>query len=291
LSQTENCCIFRVNRIHHEESTEAQNKTAQEHYGRKMTMVLGRTRKLSDPKNLMSRLQELEGINICFSHRTNWCSQQWHEGILHNQQIGGGRLENVNPARIDQLIDPDQLVCSAIKLSSSRGIHQCSKQDIRRLSRTENCDIFRVKQTSFHPKKIQWAGLRTWRSMHLLITEKWLLLQTWDLGAPELLFFPSTCRQRWSRIDNGLIEATGVQTEGKLRLYSTRPKVLFFSPNCKHRQSRIKRGWANPIDVKKMALKKNPSDKPFWWRKEPLKHTSFLCVCKPKLRIVVEKKN
>jgi hypothetical protein len=38
------------------------------------------------------------------------------------------------------------------------------------------------------------------------------------------------------------------------------------------------------------GLQKNPSNKPFWWRKEPLKHTSFLCVCKPKLRIVVGKK-
>jgi hypothetical protein len=40
-----------VNRIRHEESTEARNKTVQEHYGRKMTMVLGWTTKLSDPKN------------------------------------------------------------------------------------------------------------------------------------------------------------------------------------------------------------------------------------------------
>jgi hypothetical protein len=69
---TEDCCIFRVNTIRHEESTEAQNKAAQEHYGRKMTMFLGRTTKLYDPKNLTSNLQELEGINICFSHKSNW---------------------------------------------------------------------------------------------------------------------------------------------------------------------------------------------------------------------------
>jgi hypothetical protein len=224
LSRTEDCCIFRVNRIRHEEFIEARNKTAQEHYGWKMTMVLGRTTKLSDPKNPTSSLQELKGINICFSHRTNWCSQQWCEGILHNQQIGGGRLDNANPARTDQSIGIDRLVCSAIKLSSSPGIHQCSKQDIRRLSRTENCCIFWVKQTLLHSKKIQWAGLRTWRNMHLLITEKWLLLQTWDLGAHELLFFPPNCRQRRSRIDSGLIEAAGVHTEGKLRLYSTAPQ-------------------------------------------------------------------
>jgi hypothetical protein len=61
--------------IHHEESTEAWNKTAQEHYERKMTMFLGRTTKLYDPKNLTSNLRELEGINICFSHKSNWCSQ------------------------------------------------------------------------------------------------------------------------------------------------------------------------------------------------------------------------
>jgi hypothetical protein len=61
--------------IGHEESIEAGNKTTQEHYGWKMTMFLGRTTKLSDPKNLTSWLQELEEINICFSHRTNWCSQ------------------------------------------------------------------------------------------------------------------------------------------------------------------------------------------------------------------------
>jgi hypothetical protein len=65
-----------VNTIRHEESTHAQNKTAQEHCGRKMTMFLGRTTKLYDPKNLTSSLQELEGINICFSHKSNWCSQQ-----------------------------------------------------------------------------------------------------------------------------------------------------------------------------------------------------------------------
>jgi hypothetical protein len=39
---------------------------------------------LYDPKNLTSSLQELEGINIYFSHISNWCFQQWHEGILHN---------------------------------------------------------------------------------------------------------------------------------------------------------------------------------------------------------------
>jgi hypothetical protein len=38
------------------------------------------------------------------------------------------------------------------------------------------------------------------------------------------------------------------------------------------------------------GLQKNPSDKPFWWRKEPLKHISFLRVCKPKLWIVVGNK-
>ncbi len=158
-----------------------------------MTMVLGQTTKLYDPKNLTSSLQELKGINSCFSHRSNWCSQQWHEGILHNQQIGGGRLKNANPACTDQSIEIDRLVCSAIKLSSSRGIHQCSKQDIRRLSRTQNCCIFRVKQTSFHPKKIQWIGFKTWRNMHLLITKKWLPLQTMTRGdhaITTLCFYP-----------------------------------------------------------------------------------------------------
>jgi hypothetical protein len=62
--------------IRHEEFTHARNKTAQEHYGQKMTMFLGRITKLYNPKNLTSNLQELEGINICFSHRSNWCSQQ-----------------------------------------------------------------------------------------------------------------------------------------------------------------------------------------------------------------------
>ncbi len=76
LSPTEDCYIFRVNTIRHEESTDARNKTVQKHYGRKMTMFLGRTTKLYDPKNLTSNLQELEGINICFSHISNWCSQQ-----------------------------------------------------------------------------------------------------------------------------------------------------------------------------------------------------------------------
>jgi hypothetical protein len=51
-----------VNTIRHEESTDARNKTVQEHDGRKMTMFLGRTTKLYDPKNLTSNLQELEGI-------------------------------------------------------------------------------------------------------------------------------------------------------------------------------------------------------------------------------------
>ncbi len=83
LSRMEDCCIFRVNRIRHEESTEARNKTVQEHYGRKMTMVLGWTTKLSDPKNLTSSLQELEGINICFSHIYVWLNisssaHLWH---------------------------------------------------------------------------------------------------------------------------------------------------------------------------------------------------------------------
>jgi hypothetical protein len=59
LSPTEDCCIFRVNTIRHEECIDARNKTAQEHYGRKMTMFLGRTTKLYDPKNLTSDLQEL----------------------------------------------------------------------------------------------------------------------------------------------------------------------------------------------------------------------------------------
>ncbi len=39
--------------IRHEESAEARNKTTQEHYGRKMTMVLGQTTKLSNPKHPM----------------------------------------------------------------------------------------------------------------------------------------------------------------------------------------------------------------------------------------------
>ncbi len=111
-----------------------------------MTMVLGRTTKMSDLENLMSRLQELEGINICFSHRSNWCSQQWHEGVLHNQHIGGGRFDNANPARTDQSIRIDRLVCNAIKFSSSKGIHQCSKQDIRRLSSTKDYCIFWVNR-------------------------------------------------------------------------------------------------------------------------------------------------
>ncbi len=76
LSPTEDYCIFRVCTIRHEEFTHARNKTAQEHYGQKMTMFLGRITKLYNPKNLTSNLQELEGINICFSHRSNWCSQQ-----------------------------------------------------------------------------------------------------------------------------------------------------------------------------------------------------------------------
>jgi len=84
LLPTNDYCIFRVNTIRHEESTDARNKTTQEHYGWKMTMFLGQTIKLYDPKNLTSNLQELEGIIICFSHRNNWCSQQWHERILHN---------------------------------------------------------------------------------------------------------------------------------------------------------------------------------------------------------------
>jgi hypothetical protein len=104
LSQTKDYYIFRENKIHHEESTKAENKTTQEHYRRKMRMVWGRTTKLSDPKNLMSRLQKLERINIWFSQKTNWCSQQWHEGILRNQQIGGGCLEIANPACTNQSI-------------------------------------------------------------------------------------------------------------------------------------------------------------------------------------------
>jgi translation initiation factor 1 (eIF-1/SUI1) len=71
LSPTEDCCIFRVNTIRHEESTNARNKTSQEHYGRKMTMFLGCTTKLYDPKNLTSNLQEFEGINMYFSHKSN----------------------------------------------------------------------------------------------------------------------------------------------------------------------------------------------------------------------------
>ncbi|CAM6073992.1 unnamed protein product [Sphagnum tenellum] len=54
--------------------------------------------------------------------------------ILHNQQIGGGRLENADPAPIDQSIKIDRWVCSAIKLSPARGIHQCSKQGIGALN-------------------------------------------------------------------------------------------------------------------------------------------------------------
>ncbi len=57
-----------------------------------------------------------------------WCSQQQHERILHNPQIGGECLENADPAPTDQSIGIDRSVCSAIKLSPGRGIHQCSKQ-------------------------------------------------------------------------------------------------------------------------------------------------------------------
>jgi len=53
---------------------------------------------------------------------------------MHNQQTGGGRLKNANPARTDQSIGIDRSVCSAIKLSSPRGIHQCSKQGIGALN-------------------------------------------------------------------------------------------------------------------------------------------------------------
>jgi hypothetical protein len=46
LSPMEDYYIFQVNTIRHEEFTDARNKTPQEHYGRKMTMFLGRTTKL-----------------------------------------------------------------------------------------------------------------------------------------------------------------------------------------------------------------------------------------------------
>jgi hypothetical protein len=143
LLRTEDCCIFRVNTICHEESIEARNKTVQEHYGRKMTMFLGRNTKLYDPKNLTSSLQEFEEINIYFSHRSNWCSQQWHEGSHTISKLGvdaSGMLIRL----VQTKIGIDQSIYNAIKLSSSWGIHQCYKQDIRRLSRTEDCCIFRV---------------------------------------------------------------------------------------------------------------------------------------------------
>ncbi|CAK9873825.1 unnamed protein product [Sphagnum jensenii] len=53
---------------------------------------------------------------------------------MHNQQTVGGRLENANPARTNQSIGIDRSVYSAIKLSSPRGIHQCSKQGIGALN-------------------------------------------------------------------------------------------------------------------------------------------------------------
>ncbi len=43
-----------------------------------------------------------------------WCSQQGHKKILHNQQIRGGRLKIVDPAPTDQSIGIDRSVCSAI---------------------------------------------------------------------------------------------------------------------------------------------------------------------------------
>jgi hypothetical protein len=46
LSLIKDYCIFRVNTIRHEEFTDARNKTAQEHYERKMMMFLGQTAKL-----------------------------------------------------------------------------------------------------------------------------------------------------------------------------------------------------------------------------------------------------
>ncbi len=55
-------------------------------------------------------------------------SRQQLRDQLHNQQIGGGRLENADPAPTHQSIEIDRSVCSAIKLSPARGIHQCSKQ-------------------------------------------------------------------------------------------------------------------------------------------------------------------
>jgi hypothetical protein len=132
-----------VNTICHEESTDARNKTAQEHYGRKMTMFLGRTTKLYDPKNLTNNLQELEGINIC--------SHTEAIGALNNDTKGSCTISKlgVDASRmlirlIQTKIRIDRLLYNAIKLSSSRGIHQCSKQDIRRLSPTEDCCIFWV---------------------------------------------------------------------------------------------------------------------------------------------------
>ncbi len=57
----------------------------------------------------------------------------------------------------------------------------------------EDYYIFQVKQKSLHPKKIQWAGLGTWGNMHLLITEKRLVLETMTRGdhaITTLCFYP-----------------------------------------------------------------------------------------------------
>ncbi|CAK9856657.1 unnamed protein product, partial [Sphagnum jensenii] len=60
--------------------------------------------------------------------------------------IGGGRLENADPAPTDQSIGIDRSVCSAIKLSPARGIHQCSNQGIGALNNDTkgSCTINRL---------------------------------------------------------------------------------------------------------------------------------------------------
>jgi hypothetical protein len=147
LSRTKDCCIFRVNTMRHEESTEAQNETAQEHYGRKMTMFLGRTINCTTPKTWQATYKNLK--------ESTSASHTEAIGALNNDTRGSCTISKLGVDALRMLIrlvqtkiGIDRLVYNAIKLSSSRGIHQCSKQDIRRLSWTKDCCIFRDPRTS-----------------------------------------------------------------------------------------------------------------------------------------------
>jgi hypothetical protein len=62
--------------------------------------------------------------------------------------------------------------------SSSRGVHQCPKQNTLKILCMENCHIFGVKPTSLHPEKPNEQFARTWKSLDLPITKKQSMLHT-----------------------------------------------------------------------------------------------------------------